>query len=195
MAHVLFPSPPQSPVPGAHGAPQLPPGPGGLCGHLHPEPQPDGLWPRAYRECPLQVGVGAYPWGSLRVRCPPRRGRVGGRRVVEQPEPQDSLTISLVLFPSLFRDWLHPLPCLSLAPFLFLPPSLLLLCHSPNSVKENWLLRVLLPMGSLQGRRGAASQAGGQRQPPMSPAPATLRDPAKSGCLSSSSSPTGTPSG
>lgn len=64
MAHALFPFPPQPPVPGAHGAPQLPPGPSGLCGHLHPEPQPDDLWPRAHRECPLQVGRVCIPGGA-----------------------------------------------------------------------------------------------------------------------------------
>lgn len=72
MAHALFPSPPQSPVPGAHRTPQLPPSPGRLCGHLHPEPQPDDLWPCARRECPLEVGWGCTPAGALGCNVHPR---------------------------------------------------------------------------------------------------------------------------
>ena len=84
IAHILCPSPPQPPVPGAHGAPQLPPGPGGLCGHLHAEPQPDDLWPRAHRECPLAVGWGCMP-------APPRLLSLPYIQKLGAAEPKGSL--------------------------------------------------------------------------------------------------------
>ena len=59
-------------MPGAHGPPQLPPGPCGLCGHLHPEPQPDDLRPRAHGACPLQGGRGCPPGGASGHRAHPR---------------------------------------------------------------------------------------------------------------------------
>lgn len=55
-------------MPGAHGTPQLPPGAGGLCEHIYPEPKSDDLWPRAHCECPgLGEGLGGTlaPWWGV----------------------------------------------------------------------------------------------------------------------------------
>lgn len=91
--------------------------------------------------------------------------------------------------------WLLPAALPLLCSF-HLPPRLPPLLSCPKLCKGKRTLWMLLsPWGSLQGRGGKKSQVRGQRQPLMSPAPTTHRDPENRGCLSSGSSPTGTPSG
>lgn len=118
-----FPFLPQPPVPGAHGAPQLPPGPGGLCGHLHPEPQPDDLRSCAHREWPLEGRRAVLLGESLVCDVNPQSG---GRGNAEQGVPSQAppwISFSPPPGPSC---WLLPqLPCLFSAPSLCLPPRFL----------------------------------------------------------------------
>lgn len=74
----LSPPCPQTAVPGADRPSQLPTSPGGLRGDVHQEPQPDALWQRADRECPVKAG-----WFLVLGTLPTLRQWAGKSRCVQ----------------------------------------------------------------------------------------------------------------